>query len=192
MDTLTKIQLAGVITTGIVGLVSVAAIILTPMLALKLQKAGEEKKSLADRQLQLFHTLMKYRATPLAVPFVQALNSIDLEFRSTDKRDNAVRDAWTNLLDHFSNDKAEPDFAARSQTLVITLLSVMGTALGFDFNEAYLKRHSYYPLGHESIENEQHELRKLLLNILRGNGKVPVAIFEEKFPDFPPPPKLQL
>lgn len=41
MDTLTKIQLAGVITTGIVGLVSIAAIILTPMLALKLQKASE-------------------------------------------------------------------------------------------------------------------------------------------------------
>lgn len=85
---------------------------------------------------------MKYRATPLAIPFVQALNSIDLEFRSNDKRDNAIRDAWTNLLDHFSNEKGQPDFNARSQALVISLLSVMGTALGFEFNEAYLKRHS--------------------------------------------------
>jgi hypothetical protein len=185
-----SIQLIGVIVTGVVGLISIAAIVVAPIVALKLQKASDDKRSLHERQLQLFHTLMRYRATPLAVPFVQALNSIDLEFRSSGARDQGVRDAWTSLLDHFSNDdKNAPDFSTKSQELIIRLLSVMGKGLGFDFNEVYLKRHSYYPLGHESMELEQNEVRHLLLNLLRGHGKLPIAVFEERFPDLPGPPK---
>jgi hypothetical protein len=189
----TTIQIAEVIVTGVVGLVSVAAICVAPIVALKLEKASDSKQSLKKRQLELFHTLMRYRATPLSVPFVQALNSIDLEFASNNNQDRAIRDAWTNLLDHFSHDKKDsPDFDRRSQDLTITLLSVMGTTLGFNFNETYLKRHSYYPIGHDSIERESHELRRLLLNLLRGNAKLPIAVFEERFPDLaaPQPTKI--
>lgn len=187
MDVQTKVAIVNVIVTGLVGLVSVAAIFRAPILALKLQKSSEEQHSQAERQLQLFRTLMTYRATPLSVPFVQALNSIDLEFRANNERDKAIRSAWTSLLDHFSNGKGQPDFDERSKTLTITLLREMSKALGYDFDETYLRRHSYYPLGHGSIESEQHELRRLMLNVLRGHGKLPVAVFEEKFGDFAPP-----
>jgi hypothetical protein len=89
------------------------------------------------------------------------------------------------LLDHFTNDKGQPDFATKTQDLIIKLLSKMGTALGFNFDEVYLRRHSYYPIAHGSIEEEQNELRRLLLELLRTNRRLPVAIFEEKFPDLP-------
>jgi hypothetical protein len=93
------------------------------------------------------------------------------------------------LLDHFTNDKGKADFVARTQELTTALLSRLSSALGFEFNEVYLKRHSYYPQLHVSIEEEQNELRRLLLELLRANRRLPVAIFEERFPDIPIKPK---
>lgn len=184
MDAPTRVLLIGAIAQFLVGCVSVYAIFRAPIVALKLQGEDEERKRLKERQLALFRTLMTYRATPLAVPFVQALNSIDLEFRSQNGTDKQIRNAWTALLDHFNNDNATaPEFGDRTRELIVGLLSDMSTALGYSFDAVYIKRHSYYPMAHGSIEEEQTQLRHLLLDLLRTNRRLPVAIFEEKFPD---------
>ena len=59
----------------------------------------------------------------------------------------------------------------------------MSESLGYRFDETYIKRHSYYPIAHGSLEEEQTELRHLLLDLLRTNRRLPVAVFEEQFPD---------
>jgi hypothetical protein len=189
MDTGTKVLLFSAVSQVCVGIVSVIAIFRAPIVALKVQESKESSKDVAKRQYQLFRTLMTYRATPLSVHFVQALNSIDLEFSSHSEKDQQIREAWTVLLDHFTHDQAQPDFGARNQELIIKLLSKMGTALGFNFDEVYLRRHSYYPIAHGSIEEEQNELRRLLLELLRTNRRLPVSVFEEKFPDLAIPAK---
>ncbi len=185
MDAITKVALVCGIGQLFVGAASVVAIFRAPIVALNAQKNQEASQDKQKRQLQLFRTLMTYRATPLAVLFVQALNSIDLEFDANNERDRGVREAWTVLLDHFTNDKEQPDFGTKNQELIIRLLSKMGSALGYSFDEVYIRRHSYYPIAHGSIEEEQNELRRLLLELLRTNRRLPVSVFEEKFPDFP-------
>ena len=189
MDTNAKIVLFGAISQVLVGIVSVIAIFRAPLVALSAQKQKELQEETKRRQLQVFSTLMSYRATPVNINFVQALNSIDLEFGSQSTADKAVRNAWTVLLDHFTNDQGQSDFGAKTQDLIIKLLSTMGTALDRHFDEVYLKRHSYYPIAHGSIEEEQKELRKLLLELLRTNRRLPVSIFKEEFPDLRVPPR---
>jgi hypothetical protein len=45
-----------------------------------------------------------------------------------------------------------------------------------------VKKGVYYPEGLGDIEQERHTLRKRLLGLLAGASKLPVAVFEEKFP----------
>lgn len=191
MDGATTVLLCSAIAQFVVGGVTVLAIYMAPITALKLQQAKEEKLNLEQTKRGIFRTLMTHRATPLAVPFVQALNSIDLEFRSSDQFDEKIRLAWTELLAHWSSPDAQksPDYKSKQDDFISALLTEMGSALGYNFDGDYIKRHSYYPSAHGFLEAEQQELRRLELNLLRGNSKLGVAIFEEKFPDLQPPPK---
>jgi hypothetical protein len=61
----------------------------------------------------------------------------------------------------------------------------MGRSLGYDFGKVYLKKDAYYPEFAQNIELEQHVLRKRVLELLDGSGtrKLPIAMFEQKFPD---------
>jgi hypothetical protein len=61
----------------------------------------------------------------------------------------------------------------------------MGKTLGYDFDKVYLKKGAYYPEIAFNVEQEQHALRKQLLEVLDGTGrrKIPIATFEQKFPD---------
>jgi hypothetical protein len=185
MDIQTKVLLFSAIAQCCVGVISVIAIFMAPMIALNAQQKKESARAVLKRKHDLFATLMTYRATRLAPRFVEALNSIDLAFSSDSNEDRLIRDAWTSLLDHFTNDKGKPDFGEKSEVLTTALLSRISGALGFEFNEVYLKRHSYYPQLHSSMEEEQNELRRLLLELLRTNRRLPVSVFEEKFPDLP-------
>ena len=92
----------------IIGIVSIVAIILSPIIALRVQTALEKRRDATNRKLAIFKTLMTYRATPLSPYFVQALNLIDVEFSANSEK--PVREAWKVLLDHLSTwaTSAEP------------------------------------------------------------------------------------
>lgn len=121
--------------------------------------------------------------------FVQALNSIDMEF--TDEAEKPVRDAWKELLDHYTEWGAKPENRRpedvesdikRSTELLAELLVKMGTSLGYPFDRVAVKKGFYYPEGLSSMEQEQHAIRRAVLNLLSGKGaKLPVAVFEQKF-----------
>src|SRR5258708_2195784 len=132
---------------------------------------------------------MSLRATRLAPAFVQALNLIDIEF--TDTPEKPVRDAWKELQDHYSDwgrktpEQRKSDDTKdleRSIDLLAEMLVKMGATLGYSFDKIYVKKGAYYPEGLEDMEQEQHALRKKLLSLLAGTSKLPVAVFEEKFP----------
>src|SRR5207244_804584 len=69
---------------GIVGLVlsalTIAAIYLGPIAALKIQRRLDDERESKRRKLEIFKVLMSNRATPLSPAYVQALNLIDVEF----------------------------------------------------------------------------------------------------------------
>jgi len=62
------------------------------------------------------------------------------------------------------------------------LLMAMGRCLNYDFDEVQIKKGSYYPIALGNVEAEQHAIRRGVLNVLSGKGRIPVGIFEEKFP----------
>ncbi len=209
MSTTTTIGIA----TVIVSALTIAAIIYAPIVALRVQRIGDEAREKKGRKLWIFKTLMSNRATRLNANFVQAINMIDIEFTEPDEK--SVRDSWKELLDHYTvwgsktearrkiEDNADIE---RSNELLAEMLMKMGKGLGYDFDKVYIKKGFYYPEGLGSIEAEQHALRRSLLALLSGKGmKLPIAVFTQDFqplspnihPDGPPeglkvPPLLRM
>ncbi len=173
-----------------IGVLSIIAIITGPLIALGLQRRAEDRREKRQARLWVFRTLMMHRATPLAYSYVQALNLIDVVFNSESKREKTVRTGWKILLNHLTKDQGRPDFGDVNRTLTAKLLADMGLCLGYDFDEVYLKEHAYQPIGHGTVEEEQHAIRKLQLQVLQGVRRIPVAIFPDQFPDVVLPPVL--
>lgn len=167
--------------TALIAGLTILAIIVGPLLALWLQRIAENRREKRQGRLWVFKTLMMYRATPLAYPYVQALNLIDVSFNSASENEKAVRAAWNTLLDHLTVNKDHPDFGETTKTHTATLLAAMAKCLGYEFDEVYLKRHAYQPKGHGLVEEEQHELRNLLLQVLRNDRRIPIALFPDDF-----------
>ncbi len=131
---------------------------------------------------------MSNRATILNPNYVQALNLIDIDFSSNSRKDKDVRIAWKVLLDHLSTD-AGPDNVAikasndRAIDLRVALMKVLAKALDYEFDEVQIKKGSYLPTGHSELENEQNLLRKRLLEIVNGQRRIPVGVFQDTFPN---------
>ncbi|HEY7403892.1 MAG TPA: DUF6680 family protein [Candidatus Angelobacter sp.] len=178
------------IVLGVITLVvTVVAVMAAPIIALWVQRRADEKKEARGRRLATFKTLMAYRSTRINPLFVQALNSIDIEF--TDPSERNVRNAWKELADHYDEwgkrsrqqvNYDNRDDLTKANELLAELLVTMGGSLGYEFDRVYIKKASYYPEGLGNIEQEQHALRGALLNLLAGRGaKLPVAVFTQDF-----------
>ena len=174
--------------TGIaLNLLTMIAIVAGPIIALQVQRKLDREREAQNRKLWVFKTLMSFRATALAPSFVQALNLIDVEFNGDNEKEKAVRNAWKVLLDHYVDltSAKEPNsetLTEKSTQLRANLLMAMGQCLGYDFDEVLVKKGSYYPTGLGDVEAEQRAIRRGVLNVLSGKGRIPVGIFEEKFP----------
>jgi len=149
---------------------------LGPIFAILATRWLDIRKEKRDRKFQIFSTLMATRAYGLSAGHVEALNRIDVEF--SDIKDKKVVDAWKAYLDHLSNDYLmKSDIFLWNETIknsFVELLHMMSENLGYDFDKTHIKKMSYSPVAHGTTENEQTELRKLLINVLKGS--VPITI----------------
>lgn len=162
----------------------IAAVLLGPVLAVQVQKFIEKINDVKIRKLWVFKTLMATRGAALSPQHVQALNMIDLEFTSNNKKDKAVIDAWKTYLDHLckaphnlqdANYQAEFTlWANKSSDYLAELLFVMSKSVGYDFDKVRLKNGAYSPQGHVDIENDIFQIRKGVLEILNGRRPLPV------------------
>jgi len=163
---------------------TIAAIIIGPIAALFIQRSLDERRAKKDRRVRIFHALMSNRASRLSPGWVQALNGIETEFFGETK----VIEAWRLMVDHLNtpsgNDAAQN--ARWTETLIDhanDMLHEMAESLGYHFDKVTIKRNAYYPSGWGEIEVEQHALRKKLLELLDGKRKLPMAVFEDTFPE---------
>jgi hypothetical protein len=172
--------------TGIViSILTIIAIVVGPIVALDIQRRLDKGREARNRKLWVFKTLMSFRATALSPNFVQALNLIEVEFDSKNEREKAVLIAWKVLLDHFGElgkTPLPPNADEKTATLTTNLLLAMGKCLGYDFDEVQIKKGAYYPMGLGNVEQEQHSVRRGILDVLAGRRRIPVGIFEDKFP----------
>jgi hypothetical protein len=188
MDTTAQVfAVIGVVLT----IATIVAIYQGPIAALKIQRKLDEERESRNRRLSIFKTLMSNRVIRISYAYVQALNLIDVEFTGDSAEEKAIREAWKELHDLYSNYKTTPNAEEKSNELNAALLSAMGKVLGYNFDKVYLKKGGYYPEFLGNMEQEQHQLRRLLLEVLDGTGrrKIPVATFETKFPDLVDKPK---
>jgi hypothetical protein len=176
--------------TVIFNILTILAVLIGPIVALQLQRLQERKRELEQRKLWVFRTIMSNRATILNSNYVQALNLIDIDFAGNNKKDKAVRTAWKILLDHLSppsgQSRSEAEIIAsneRADNLRVSLMKTMAEALHYEFDEVQIKKGIYLPSGHTNMENEQNLLRKRVLEVLNGNRRLPVGVFQDSFPD---------
>ncbi len=161
--------------------ITIAAIILGPVLALFAQRILDNLREKRKLKLALFQTLLTTRATPISIQHVQALNSIELEFYPRKGKNVRAIDAWRIYSEHLNQRRSEDPqqvqaWGDRRQELIVDLLYEMSQCLGYDFEKVMIKRDAYYPSGLTDMENEGSALRKAAVKVFEGQTALKVDI----------------
>ena len=165
------------------GVLTIIAIIIGPILAIQIEKFLSRKREERERRLRVFKTLMVTRAAVLSPAHVEALNSIDIEFNSVDDKDKKVRNAWKEYLDqlaHYPKEKTSEDdqkrWKEKTDELLVELLYVMSKAVDYDFDKTYIKRTAYTPVRYSDVELEQDFIRRSMVKLFLGDTSIPIEI----------------
>jgi hypothetical protein len=170
--------IVGTLLSMVYEIVTVAAILAGPILAVQAQSWLERRREQRDRKLRVFRTLMATRARKAASPsHVEALNLISIEFHD----DKEVRAAWNVYLDHLMTGPASDVWVDKMQDLFTELLFQMAESLRFDFDKVQIKKQGYTPVLYENLESEQALLRQGLIGVLTGRGSIPIHVGGQPF-----------
>lgn len=156
--------------------ITIAAVLLAPLLAVQVQWRLQLWREKRERKVWTFKTLMATRGTPIAIQHVQALNMIDVEFDGKNQEETAVRERWKVYLDFLSTpfdwanatDVVKQTRTEQTNDKLAELLQKMGKLLGYHFDTVYLKKHVYVPVGHHENESIENIMRKALARVLAG------------------------
>jgi hypothetical protein len=159
------------------GWLTIAAIVMGPVLAFTIQHLRDERREVRTRKRQIFQQLLLTLKAPMAPRHVDALNSIPLEFHSVP----AVMQAWRELTSHFkdshmlkNNDRG---WGEKKYELLISLAYEIGKSLGYGhIDKAALRDNIYAPRGYEDNEEQFRQLRTALLKVLRGEHPIPTTM----------------
>jgi hypothetical protein len=153
--------------------IMIAAVLLAPLVALRVSAWLEDRKEKRLRKGWIFRTLIATRAANLSERHVEALNLIDIDFYDSE----SVRNAWKIYIDHLSdrNFPAE-QWAERRVQLLSELLLAMSKHLGYKFDIVHLKRAVYAPQGHGDRESELDVIRRGLAEVLMHQRTLPVEL----------------
>ncbi len=161
--------------------ITVAAIIVGPVLALFAQRVLDLLRERKKERKQLFYTLMNTRHQFLSPTHLQALNSIDIVFKNNEK----IRNTWKAVLDQASTNFDATDanaVAAWNARLIdrrVDLYQIIGQDLGYQYTTDYIQRGIYSPRFVDEIEQEWHEVRRGLVRVLHENY-LPVKIVADE------------
>jgi len=161
--------------------ISIAAILLGPVIAIQVQKFIERRKQAEERRENIFRTLMSTRGEILSPYHVGALNRIDLDF-SGGKTHRRVVEAWKEYFDHLSNmDKDQTAMWLDKRIDLLTdLLYEMGNVLGYKFDKVLIRRNIYSPEGHGIIQQEDTEIRQGMSRLFRGEEALPISFPQDE------------
>jgi hypothetical protein len=160
--------------------VSVVAIIFSPIVALEVQKRLDDRRIKLDRKMAIFRKLMTTRATQLSPAHVEALNGIEVEFYATGGPDKKVLDAWRLYINHLNTrtggGEALNRWVEKKSALLIELLYQMAQRLKYDIDKVAIEKNVYHPQGFVEIETEQHALRKAALAVFSGESPIQATV----------------
>lgn len=179
-----------------IGWVQAVAILVGPIAAVWVTRWMDQKREDRDRRLDTFRALMKTRRLRLSQEHVAALNLVEIEFYN----EADVINAWKNYLKNLSKNLTEPNITDKDrlrhfedqEELLTKLLHAMAKALGFsNIEQLDIMKGGYSPQGWADIESQQHLLRGMLIEMLRGNRPIPITpiVNPTGTSPYPPPPE---
>lgn len=162
----------------------ILATLLSPILAVQVQKFLERLRERHARKERLFVDLMTTRSNLFSAQHVNALNMIDIAFYGTrvvgrfrwqTRTEQAVVRAWNEYRDNLNQDVqgATPHqtelWGSRNVDFLVALLHAMADDVGYSFDKVSLKRGAYSPIAHGTLEQQHEDLRKALLSVFKGD-----------------------
>ncbi|MGP5210746.1 DUF6680 family protein [Psychrobacter alimentarius] len=168
----------------IADLFMIFAVLTGPIIAVQLTRYLDSTKEEKERKVIIFKTLMATRAYNGSWDHVEALNRIDLEFDSNNKKEKAVITAWKAYHDllHSRSINIEQWDIKRAE-LLVELLYEMAKVLNYDFDKTHIKNSSYAPVVHRENEEENTALRRGLLQVLEGKRGIPIKFSDMQKPE---------
>ena len=170
--------------------ITIGAVIISPLLAVQIQRWLDASREKRNRREEVFHTLMATRAAKLSAEHVSSLNRIDIEWFGSrifgihrrSRAENEVIDSWKQYLDHLNTPMESMGglqvWSAKGDELFTDLLYVISKSLGYNFDKVTLKRGVYSPVGHGTLFLEQEQIRKGCAEWLNGSRAVKVQFSE--------------
>lgn len=156
---------------------TIAAIFLGPIVAVRLTRHLDEKKETRQRKLNIFKTLMSTRGAALSPVHVEALNSIDLEFNSKKRKEKDVISAWKAYLHHLNTTGlSDESWSMRRADLLVELLHSMAIVLAYEFDKTHIRNSAYIPRGHGEIEDDQSAIRRGFRELLEMKRVIPMYV----------------
>ncbi len=168
-----------------IGIVIVTLV--SPCIAIQVERWIERSKEQKRRKIHIFETLMATRAARTSPNHVMALNAIDLAFNPGTPKEKHVLEAWRIYFDHLSNTPdatKDPDtYKQRQETwnqknedLFVALLKALSDCLDYQFDEVQLRRGVYYPVAHGEADAAQWLIRDGLVKLLTGQFHIPMDV----------------
>ncbi len=155
----------------VTGLMSAAAIVAAPLIALWIQRRAEAEKALKDRRQAIFRALWVNRGRPIySAARVDALNMIDVDFFGEQK----VQDAWEDLRAHYFRQEHpglnDEQIGAQREEKFATLLFEISQVLGYKFGRTHIRDTVYRPQLHLDFDGIEFETRKRVLDLLKSDA----------------------
>ena len=156
-------------------IIMIIAIFIGPIVAVQITEYLRNRKDARDRKVYIFRTLMATRSARLAPSHIEALNLVELEFPTSPRSARRVVDATRLYVAHLGDHQYPKEaWGTRKDELLVDLLYEMSTALGYNFDKVQIKAGSYYPSGYQETEMDNLQIRKLWLEILKGNKQLSI------------------
>jgi hypothetical protein len=160
--------------------ISVVAIVFSPIVALEVQKQLDDRRTKLDRKMAIFRKLMTTRGTQLSPAHVEALNAIEVEFYAKGGPDKKVLDAWRLYINHLNSRAGEGEalnrWVEKKNGLLIDLLYQMAQRLKYDIDKVAIEKNVYHLRGFVETETEQIALRKAALAVLSGERPIQTTV----------------
>jgi hypothetical protein len=169
---------------------TLAAIVVGPILAVVVSQLRDDRRNAADRRLKVFRDLLQTRGLRLDPVHVGALNLVDLEFY----RFPDVRSSYANYISHLNSPMPPVDeqgrYFSQRYDIFLNLLAAMAKSLKFDFDKRELERNSYVPVAWDDQQELQRQNAVLLNQLLSGQRNLPISTYVPASSPFPEPPQV--
>lgn len=161
--------------------ITVAAIVLGPILAVATQLWFQTRKTKRDSKLWVLSTLMGLRANIVHPTFVQAFNLVDTVFYDNSEVRDKRKD-FLAVVTTANGRNLNPQEIEKCNDLIAEMLAKMGKELGFEFDHTEIKNTGWYPIGFQRLEETSAALRAKGLAVLEGKANIGVVIKGEQGP----------